>query len=219
MPLCQKLRWAATAPARRLAGRPRQGRRRPRRRVLIHVRDRPRTPASRSRFRKVAALPHFIDAKSFPVLSSAAAAFLPRRTLPPRSYAVPVFDGRVFRSAARRVNLGGKALTNYLKEVVSYRCGRNHTSANPRRDASRGHISCESPENIRISSCLHIRRSMNMMDEFVLMERIKEQLCYVVRSGRIPSPPVFALGLYPPSRCSSLAAVATLLRPLRRRVA
>lgn len=61
-----------------------------------------------------------------------------------RSYAVPVFDGRIIRDAARRVNLGGKALTNYLKEVVSY-------------------------------------RSMNMMDEFVLMERIKEQLCYVAR--------------------------------------
>lgn len=75
--------------------------------------------------------------------------FSPIRPLArPRSYAVPVFDGRVVRDAARRINLGGKALTNYLKEVVSY-------------------------------------RSMNMMDEFVLMERIKEQLCYVV-SGGVP---------------------------------
>lgn len=64
------------------------------------------------------------------------------------SYAVPIFDGRIIRDAARRINLGGKALTNYLKEVVSY-------------------------------------RSMNMMDEFVLMERIKEQLCYVVRSDAL----------------------------------
>ena len=31
------------------------------------------------------------------------------------TYAVPVFDGRVIRTACRRINLGGKALTNYLK--------------------------------------------------------------------------------------------------------
>lgn len=42
----------------------------------------------------------------------------------------------------KRVNIGGKLLTNYLKEVVSY-------------------------------------RQWNMMDEFVLMDQVKEQLCYV----------------------------------------
>ncbi len=39
------------------------------------------------------------------------------------THAVPVFDGRVLPSGVRRINLGGKALTNYLKELVSYRRG------------------------------------------------------------------------------------------------
>ena len=37
------------------------------------------------------------------------------------THAAPVFDGRVLPSGVRRINLGGKALTNYLKELVSYR--------------------------------------------------------------------------------------------------
>ena len=37
------------------------------------------------------------------------------------AHATPFFDGRVLRKGVRRVNLGGKALTNYLKELVSYR--------------------------------------------------------------------------------------------------
>ena len=40
---------------------------------------------------------------------------------PPRSHAVPVFDGRVQLAGVRRINIGGKALTNHLKELVSYR--------------------------------------------------------------------------------------------------
>ena len=40
----------------------------------------------------------------------------------PRSHAVPVFDGRVQLAGVRRINIGGKALTNHLKELVSYRC-------------------------------------------------------------------------------------------------
>ena len=36
-------------------------------------------------------------------------------------YAVPIFDGRVQWPGVRRINLGGKALTNVLKELVSYR--------------------------------------------------------------------------------------------------
>jgi actin-related protein 6 len=38
------------------------------------------------------------------------------------SHAVPVFDGRVQLAGVRRINIGGKALTNHLKELVSYRC-------------------------------------------------------------------------------------------------
>ena len=50
------------------------------------------------------------------------------------------------RNGIRRVNLGGKALTNYLKEMVSY-------------------------------------RQWNMMDEYVLMDDVKEKLCYVSGSA------------------------------------
>ena len=62
------------------------------------------------------------------------------------AHATPFFDGRVLRKGVRRVNLGGKALTNYLKELVSY-------------------------------------RQWNMMDEYVLMEDVKEKLCYVAVDG------------------------------------
>lgn len=37
------------------------------------------------------------------------------------THAVPVFDWRVVAAGVRRVDLGGKALTNYMKELVSYR--------------------------------------------------------------------------------------------------
>ncbi|PSC70298.1 Actin-related 6 [Micractinium conductrix] len=37
------------------------------------------------------------------------------------THAVPCFDWRVLRPAVRRIDLGGKALTNYMKELVSYR--------------------------------------------------------------------------------------------------
>jgi hypothetical protein len=59
-------------------------------------------------------------------------------------YAVPFYDGQLLPGAVRRLNLGGKALTNLLKETVSY-------------------------------------RSLNMADEGLLMERLKDQLCWVSR--------------------------------------
>lgn len=37
------------------------------------------------------------------------------------THAVPMFDNVVLESGVRRLNLGGKLLTNYLKELVSYR--------------------------------------------------------------------------------------------------
>jgi actin-related protein 6 len=37
------------------------------------------------------------------------------------THAAPVFQNRVVSGAVKRINLGGKALTNYLKELVSYR--------------------------------------------------------------------------------------------------
>ena len=41
------------------------------------------------------------------------------------THAIPVFDGNILYSGVRRLNLGGKVLTNYLKELVSYRWGRS----------------------------------------------------------------------------------------------
>jgi actin-related protein 6 len=55
---------------------------------------------------------------------------------------VPFYDGQLLPGAVKRLNLGGKALTNLLKETVSY-------------------------------------RSLNMADEGLLMERLKDQLCWV----------------------------------------
>lgn len=37
------------------------------------------------------------------------------------THVAPVFDGQVLLEGVRRINLGGKALTNYLKELVSFR--------------------------------------------------------------------------------------------------
>ena len=38
------------------------------------------------------------------------------------THIVPVFDGHAIPSGIKRINIGGKLLTNYLKELVSYRC-------------------------------------------------------------------------------------------------
>ena len=56
--------------------------------------------------------------------------------------AVPVVEGVELALCARRLSLGGKALTNILKETVSF-------------------------------------RSVNLMDEGVVVEAVKERLCYV----------------------------------------
>jgi actin-related protein 6 len=37
------------------------------------------------------------------------------------THVVPIFDGVVLQKGVRRIDLGGKALTNYLKELVSFR--------------------------------------------------------------------------------------------------
>ena len=58
------------------------------------------------------------------------------------THIMPFVEGKCCKSAVKRVNVGGKLLTNFLKEIVSY-------------------------------------RQWNMMDEFKLMDQVKEQLCYV----------------------------------------
>uniref|UniRef100_A0A7S0WIK7 Actin-related protein 8 n=1 Tax=Pyramimonas obovata TaxID=1411642 RepID=A0A7S0WIK7_9CHLO len=57
-------------------------------------------------------------------------------------HAAPVYNGEVVEGGVRRINLGGKALTNYLKELVSF-------------------------------------RAWNMMDEYLIIEDVKEKLCFV----------------------------------------
>ena len=50
------------------------------------------------------------------------------------THAVPMCDGRALPGAIRRINVGGKALTNYFKELVSYRfasCSRIQASHPP----------------------------------------------------------------------------------------
>ena len=37
------------------------------------------------------------------------------------THALPIFDGQLLESGIKRINLGGKALTNYFKELISYR--------------------------------------------------------------------------------------------------
>lgn len=58
------------------------------------------------------------------------------------SHSVPYCDGKILSKGIRRVDIGGKLLTNYLKEIVSY-------------------------------------RQWNMLDEFKLMDQVKEDLCFV----------------------------------------
>lgn len=58
------------------------------------------------------------------------------------SHIMPFIRLKCLKPACKRVNIGGKLLTNYLKEVVSF-------------------------------------RQFNMMDEFRLMNQIKESLCFV----------------------------------------
>lgn len=40
-----------------------------------------------------------------------------------------MFDWRVLPAAVRRIDLGGKALTNFMKELVSYRWGAAGTGS------------------------------------------------------------------------------------------
>ncbi|KAA3459579.1 actin-related protein 6-like [Gossypium australe] len=56
--------------------------------------------------------------------------------------ASPVFQNITLNYGVKRIDLGGKALTNYLKELVSY-------------------------------------RAINVMDETLLMDDVKEKLCFV----------------------------------------
>eukprot|EP00605_Chrysophyceae_sp_TOSAG23-4_P002038 GSChrysophyteH1.ASY1.ANO1.2257.1 assembled CDS len=58
------------------------------------------------------------------------------------THVLPFVNGKCCKRGVRRVNIGGKLLTNYLKETVSY-------------------------------------RQWNMMDEYKLMDQVKETLCYV----------------------------------------
>ena len=58
------------------------------------------------------------------------------------THCFPFIDSVCNKKAVKRLNIGGKLLTNYLKELISY-------------------------------------RQYNMMDEFLLIQNLKEELCYV----------------------------------------
>ncbi len=89
---------------------------------------------------ELAAAAHFAARPELP--ASAARAALVLDVGFSYAHAAPVFDGRLLAAAVRRLDLGGKALTNYMKELVSY-------------------------------------RSINLMDEAHLLERIKEKVAFV----------------------------------------
>ncbi|CAO2841209.1 unnamed protein product [Amaranthus hypochondriacus] len=58
------------------------------------------------------------------------------------THVAPVFQNFSINYGVKRLDLGGKALTNYLKELVSY-------------------------------------RSINVMDEYLILDHVKEELCFV----------------------------------------
>jgi actin-related protein 6 len=64
----------------------------------------------------------------------------------------------------RRCHVGGKIMTNHLKEVVSYRCVRGRIA---RRGAGRRLTGRAGP------------RQWNMMDETYIMNHVKEQCTFV----------------------------------------
>ena len=57
------------------------------------------------------------------------------------THIVPYWKGRKIKEGIIRLDIGGKLLTNYLKETISY-------------------------------------RQLNLMDEFRVVDKIKEQSCY-----------------------------------------
>lgn len=63
------------------------------------------------------------------------------------SHASPIFGDRVVRTAVRRCAVGGKALTNYMKELISY-------------------------------------RAVNVMEEYFIIDDVKEKLCFVSEDVR-----------------------------------
>ena len=58
------------------------------------------------------------------------------------THCAPVFQNFTLNYGVKRLDLGGKALTNYLKELVSY-------------------------------------RAINVMDETLIIDDVKEKLCFV----------------------------------------
>lgn len=97
------------------------------------------------------------------------------------THALPIFDGQLLESGIRRINLGGKALTNYFKELISYR----HVHCWSRlamwvclfqpRPTGVAYVHGQ-PLTLRF---ILLCRSINMMDESFLIETIKDAVCFV----------------------------------------
>ncbi|GAA5952042.1 hypothetical protein JCM10213_005347 [Rhodosporidiobolus nylandii] len=102
------------------------------------------------------------------------------------THVVPVLRGAIVKKGVRRIDVGGKLLSNYLKELVSY-------------------------------------RHWYMMDQTAVMERAKEEACYVTRTweqdwevANKPSNPItrtFVLPDFLPGSTNKLGYLRTGLTP------
>ena len=81
------------------------------------------------------------------------------------THITPIINGIYQPAACKRINVGGKLLTNYLKETI-------------RLSRSVFYFYYVSLCNI-IIIFLYSYRQWNMMDEFKLIDQVKEELCYV----------------------------------------
>jgi actin-related protein 6 len=99
------------------------------------------------------------------------------------THAVPIFDGRIIKPAARRIRVGGKLLTNLLKEWV-----RTQPKSCSHETQLRTAVALHSPASMlpplsRLRDVQVSYRSMNLKDEPYLVEQVKEKVCYVATSA------------------------------------
>ena len=105
------------------------------------------------------------------------------------THAVPVFDGRAQCAAARRIRLGGKLLTNLMKEwvrpvpqsFVTAVCDRYGAQQHVLQASALSGVLTESKVLLLVQVSY---RSINLKDEAHLVEHVKEQVCYVAANAR-----------------------------------
>jgi hypothetical protein len=103
------------------------------------------------------------------------------------TYAVPSLRGRAVQGAVRRLNVGGRLMTAYLQETLSYRqvktadglgagCGSFHGRC--RRLVLTWSL-CGLRARATVPRVCRPVGQYNLMDESALVNHVKEQLCYV----------------------------------------